>query len=96
MAKPYPIVLMSVLDEMSSLNSSLMAYQYAVEAILRRIAIDGAPYASDTLVAGLDNVFRPILEGFQSIESQVSAFCEMGVVGICTLDPDSAPQAGAD
>lgn len=89
MAKPYPIVPMSVLDELHSLNSSLMAYQYAVEAILRRIAIDGAPYATDTLVAGLDNMFRPILDGFQSIESQVGAFREMGVVGICTLDPDA-------
>ncbi|MDU0798836.1 hypothetical protein Q8X25_33775 [Pseudomonas aeruginosa] len=86
MAKPYPIVPVSVLDELHDLNCSLMAYQYAVEAILRRAAQDGMPYAVDTLVSGLDNMAKPILEGYQSIHSQVEAFRKMGVVGICTLD----------
>jgi len=89
MAKPYPIVPVSVLDDLHDLNCSLMAYQYAVEAILRRAAQDGMPYAVDTLVAGLDNMAKPILEGYQGIESQVKAFREMCVVGVCTLDePD--------
>jgi ActR/RegA family two-component response regulator len=86
MAKPYPIVPASVLDELHDLNCSLMAYQYAVEAILRRAAEDGLPHAIDALVAGLDNMSKPILEGYQSIHSQVQAFREMGVVGVCTLD----------
>lgn len=86
MAKPYPIVPVSVLDELHDLNCSLMAYQYAVEAILLRAAQDGMPYAVDTLVSGLDNMAKPILEGYQSIHSQVEAFWKMGVVGICTLD----------
>lgn len=86
MAKPYPIVPVSVLDELHDLNCSLMAYQYAVEAILRRAAQDGMPYAVDTLVSGLDNMAKPILEGYQSIHSQFEAFRKMGVVGICTLD----------
>lgn len=85
MAKPYPIVPASILDELHDLNCSLMAYQYAVEAILRRAAQDGMPYAIDTLVSGLDNMAKPILEGYQSIHSQVESFREMGVVGICTL-----------
>lgn len=85
MAKPYPIVPASILDELHDLNCSLMAYQYAVEAILRRAAQDGMPYAIDTLVSGLDNMAKPILEGYQSIHSQVERFREMGVVGVCTL-----------
>lgn len=85
MAKPYPIVPASILDELHDLNCSLMAYQYAVEAILRRAAQDGMPYAIDTLVSGLDNMAKPILEGYQSIQSQVESFREMCVVGICTL-----------
>lgn len=90
MAKPYPIVPVSVLDDLSSLNASLMAYQYAIEAILRRIATDGAPYATDTLVAGLDNMFKPIMEGYQDIHEQVRSFQDMGFVGLGEIDPDSA------
>lgn len=86
MAKPYPIVPASILDELHDLNCSLMAYQYAVEAILRRAAQDGMPYAIDTLVSGLDNMAKPILEGYQSIHSQVERFREMGVVGFCTIE----------
>lgn len=31
-------------------------------------------------------MFRPILDGYQSVADQVKQFREMGVVGLCTLD----------
>ncbi|MDX3998482.1 hypothetical protein QYP02_36390 [Pseudomonas aeruginosa] len=86
MAKPYPIVPASVLDELRDLNCSLMAYQYAIEAILRRAAEDGLPYDISSLVCGLDSMSRPILEGYQSIYSQVQSFREFGFVGVGTVE----------
>jgi len=90
MAKPYPIVPASFLDELHDLNCSLMAYQYAVEAILRRAAQDGLPSNVEALVSGLDSMSRPILEGYQGIEAQCSTARRMGLVGIGSLDPDQA------
>jgi len=91
MAKPYPIVPASVLDELHDLNCSLMAYQYAIEGFIRRVAEEGTPTDLENLIAGLDNIGKPILEGYQSIHSSVQTFREMGVVGFCTLD-ETAPQ----
>lgn len=88
MAKPYPILPLSVLDDMNTLNSSLFAYQFAVEAMIKRISTDGAPYDYESLLAGLDNLFRPILDGYKSVADQASQFREMGVVGVCQLAGD--------
>lgn len=85
MAKPYPILPLSVLDDMSTLNSTLFAYQFAIEAIIRRISTEGAPTDFESLIAGLDDMFRPILDGYQSVADQAKQFREMGVVGLCTL-----------
>lgn len=85
MAKPYPILPLSVLDDMSTLNSTLFAYQFAIEAIIRRISIEGAPTDFESLIAGLDDMFRPILDGYQSVADQANQFREMGVLGLCTL-----------
>lgn len=93
MAKPYPILPLSVLDDMDTLNASLYAYQFAVEAMIRRISTEGAPYAHDTLIAGLDNLFQPILYGYKSVASQAQQFRDMGVVGMCQLAEDAESAA---
>lgn len=90
MAKPYPIVPLSFLDDLSGLNASLQAYHYAVEAILCRFATEGAPYAHETVIAGLDNLFRPVLEGYEGIHSMCSRARKMGMVGIAELDLEQA------
>lgn len=88
MAKPYPILPLNVLDDITSLNSSLFAYQFAVEAMIRRISTEGAPFDFETLIAGLDNLFQPILDGYKSVADQADQFRRMGVVGVCQLADD--------
>jgi len=85
MAKPYPILPLSVLDDMDTLNSTLFAYQFAIEAIIRRLCVEGRPASFESLIAGLDDMFQPILEGYQSVADQAKQFRDMGVVGLCTL-----------
>lgn len=86
MAKPYPILPASILDELHGLNCALGTYQFMVESSIRRMCTEGMPTDFESFLHGLDDIIKPIIEGFQSIESQASAFREMGVVGICTLD----------
>jgi hypothetical protein len=86
MAKPYPILPSSILDELHGLNCSLGAYQVMLEATIRHFCTQGTPLDYESFLHGLDDLFQPILEGYKSIESQATAFREMGVVGVCTLD----------
>lgn len=83
MAKPYPILPASVLDELHGLNCALGTYQFMVESSIRRMCTEGTPTDFESFLHGLDDIFKPLQEGFQSIESQASAFREMGVVGFC-------------
>lgn len=85
MAKPYPILPMSVLDELNHLNGALDAYQCLMTAWIEQAMRDGPSGDRKHFAAGCQYLLRPILEGYQSIESSASAFHEMGVVGFCTL-----------
>lgn len=93
MTKPYPILPLSVLDEMATLNSSLFAYQFAVEAIIRRVCTEGGPTNYESLLAGMDDLFKPILEGYESVADKAKQFRDMGAVGFVTLD-DTDPNNG--
>lgn len=86
MAKPYPIVPLSFVDGLNHLNDSLLTYHMAVEGLLRRFATEGAPYKYENVIAGLDNLFMPVLEGYQDIQSQCEMGLKMGMRGIVTLD----------
>lgn len=86
MAKPYPILPLNVLDELHDLNNALQVYNLLVSAWAQQTLngdIQGDPAC---FTAGLDFLFRPILEGYQSIQSQAEAFESMGVVGFCTIE----------
>lgn len=85
MAKPYPILPASILDELHGLNCALGTYQFMVEASIRRFCTEGTPTDFESFLHGLDDIVKPIIEGLESIESQAKAFREMGLVGICTL-----------
>lgn len=87
MATPYPIVPVSVLDELHNLNCTLGALRLMIEHSIRGFCTAGVPGDYEAFILGLDSMFQPISDGYLSIESQVSAFREMGVVGICTV-PD--------
>lgn len=86
MAKPYPILPAPILDELNDLNGALGAYDALMTAWINQTLTDGPAGDPKHFAAGCQFLLRPILEGFQSIESQASAFREMGVVGICTLE----------
>lgn len=86
MTKPYPILPASILDELHGLNCALSTYQFMIEATMRRMCAEGTPTDYESFLHGLDEIIRPIQEGFESIESQAKAFRDMGVVGICRLE----------
>ena len=86
MAKPYPILPLSVLDDLADLNGALDAYQQLMTAWIQQAMIEGPAGDRQLFSAGCQYLLRPILEGYQSIESQAKAFHEMGVVGFCTLE----------
>lgn len=85
MAKPYPILPASVLDELNDLNGALGAYDVLMTAWINQTLTEGPAGDPKHFAAGCQFLLRPILEGFQAIESQATAFREMGVVGVCTL-----------
>ena len=87
MATSYPIVPADWLDDLAPLNTSLEAYQTLLSAWLRCAASDGIPPGSESFLAGLNELFDPILTGYQRLESQVLRAREIGLVGIATLDP---------
>lgn len=86
MAKPYPILPASVLGELNDLNGALGAYDVLMTAWINQTLTEGPAGDPKHFAAGCQFLLRPILEGFQAIESQATAFREMGVVGVCTLD----------
>jgi len=85
MAKPYPILPLNVLDDLADLNGALDAYQQLMTAWIQQTMTEGPSGDRQLFAAGCQYLLRPILEGYQSIESQAKAFQEMGVVGVCTL-----------
>lgn len=90
MAKPYPILPLSVLDELHDLNGALDAYQQLMTAWIQQTMTEGASGDRQLFVAGCQFLLRPILEGYQSIESQAKAFESMGFVGLGDIDPEQA------
>lgn len=96
MADAYPIVPLSFIDGLHDLNTALEVYNHLVQSWVQR-ALDGDLQGDpQTFLAGLDFMFKLILEGYQGIHDQCAMARDMGMVGIASLDPDSAPQASAD
>lgn len=85
MAKPYPILPLSVLDELADLNGALSAFDELMTAWLNQTMRDGPAGHKDHFPAGVQFLLRPVIEGFQGIESQAVAYRKMGVVGTCVL-----------
>lgn len=96
MADAYPIVPLSFIDGLHDLNIALEVYNQLVQSWVQR-ALDGDLQGDpQTFLAGLDFMFKPILEGYQGIHDQCAMARDMGMVGIVSLDPSCAPQAGHD
>lgn len=93
MAKPYPILPLSVLDDLNSLTGALAAYDELMTAWLNQTMRDGPAGDRAHFAAGCQFLLRPIIEGFQSIEEQAGSFRELGFVGVGQLD-DSDPNNG--
>ncbi|WP_043156884.1 hypothetical protein [Pseudomonas aeruginosa] len=96
MADAYPIVPVSFIDGLNDLNCSLEAYHTLMLAWVRVHMEDTSTGRVSAFVNGLEEMFRPILEGYQGIESMCTAARDMGMVGTATLDPDVAPQASRE
>lgn len=89
MAKPYPILPLNVLDDLADLNGALHAYHQLMTAWIQQTMTEGPAGDRQLFAAGCQYLLRPILEGYQSIESQAKAFQDVGVVCVCTLaEPD--------
>lgn len=92
MAKPYPILPLSVLDDLHDLNGALDAYQQLMTAWIQQTMTEGPSGDRQLFASGCEYLLRPILEGYQSIESQARAFESMGVVCICQFADDTPDQ----
>ncbi|WP_039026567.1 hypothetical protein [Pseudomonas aeruginosa] len=96
MADAYPIVPLSFIDGLHDLNTALEVYNQLVQSWVQR-ALDGDLQGDpQTFLAGLDFMFKPILQGYQGIHDQCAMCRDMGMVGIATLDPGVAPGADRD
>lgn len=82
MAKPYPILPISVLDELHDLNAALDAYHQLITAWIHQTMNEGPSGDRELFAAGCQLLLRPIMEGFQNIESEISAFRDIGFVGV--------------
>lgn len=86
MTKPYPIVPLSFVDGLNDLNNALQVYNQLVAAWAQQSLNGDLQGDPARFTAGLDFLFRPILEGYQSIEDQCTRALKMGMVGVAVLD----------
>lgn len=93
MAKPYPILPLSVLDDLNALNGALSAYDELMTAWLNQTMRDGPSGDRAHFAAGCQFLLKPVIEGFQAIEEQAGSFRELGFVGVGSLD-DTDPKNG--
>lgn len=91
MAKPYPTLPLSVLDELNSLNAALDAYHHLTEAWIEQAFRDGCQGDSALFIAGLEQLFRPVIEGYQDIASQVDQFRKLGTVSVLSIPDEEKP-----
>jgi len=79
MTDTYPIVPLAWLDGLHDLNATLEAYHHVVSAWTQQ-ALQG-DLAGDpaTFVAGLDLLFKPILDGYKDIHSQIEQAKDLGL-----------------
>lgn len=89
MTTQYPIVPLAWLDDLDSLNDALDTYQRLVTTWIDAIDTNGTPVQIGPFVAGLDMMFKPILEGYRNVQSQIEQAREMRLVGIASIaDPE--------
>lgn len=90
MAKPYPIVPLSWLDGFNDLNSQLVAYEMAVQALFRQFDAHGSPYELETVLSGLHDLVQPVIEGYQSMADQCKVARDLGMVGLASIEDRDA------
>ncbi|HCR1595954.1 TPA: hypothetical protein ONA62_006058 [Pseudomonas aeruginosa] len=90
MAKPYPIVPLSWLDGFNDLNNQLVAYEMAVQALFRQFDAHGSPYDLETVLSGLHDLVRPVIEGYQSMADQCKVARDLGMVDLATIEDRDA------
>lgn len=93
MTTPYPIVPLEWLDDLDNLNGALDTYQRLVVTWIDAIDTNGTPTDIGPFVAGLDLMFKPILEGFRNVQSQIEQAREMRLVGVASIADPEEPHA---
>lgn len=78
MTHSYPTVPLAWLDGLHDLNTSLEVYHQMMSAWAQQ-ALNG-DVAGDprTFIAGLDLMFKPILDGYRDIHSQIQSAKDLG------------------
>lgn len=89
MANTYPILPLSVVEGLSELNGALSAFDSLMTAWLVQAMQDGPAGDRVNFPSGVQFLLRPVIEGLQAIEDQVSSFRELGLVG-SILPPDAS------
>lgn len=71
MANQHFTVPEACVDSISQLNNALEAYQQLVVSWAGSIPDNGIPVDMGCFLSGLDLMFRPIIDGYRDIQSQV-------------------------
>ena len=79
MADTYPILPLSVLDELSHLNGALSAFDELMTAWLNQTMRDGPAGDRQHFPAGVHFLLQPIIEGYQRIEAEGQTFRDTGL-----------------
>ena len=79
MANTYSILPLSVLDELSHLNGALSAFDELMVAWIEKSMRDGPSGDRQHFASGVQNLLRPIIEGYQQIEAEATSLMQSGL-----------------
>lgn len=78
MANSYTTLPFSALDDLSSLNGALSAFDELLTAWLVQTMRDGPAGDREHFPTGVRDLLRPVIEGFQRIEAEAAGGTRLG------------------
>lgn len=93
MTDTYPIVPLAWLDGLHDLNTALETYHHVVGAWTQQALCGDLSGDPATFVAGLNLMFRPILDGYRDIYSQIEQAKDLGLTNTNIVEVSQCPPA---
>ena len=73
---PIPTMPIAWLDGLEALNCQLETYHALVTALAAQIITEGPGMDAQRYICGVNDLFRPILEGYRDIQQQAESLLE--------------------